>query len=75
MHEATGLLGKLVDDVLAGKEVILARAGRPVARIVPLRHLPMPRKLGALAGKVHLPDDFDAPPPDAVVRRFERRKP
>lgn len=74
MHEVTGPFGKLVEDALAGKEVILARAGRPVARIVPLRELPMPRKLGALVGKVIVPDDFDAPLSEPVLRFFEGRK-
>lgn len=61
MHKARGTLAKLIDEALAGKEVILARAGQPVARIVPLQEQPMPRKLGVLVGKVKLPDDFDAP--------------
>jgi len=61
MHNARGTLGKLINEALAGKEVVLARGGRPVARIVPLDEAPRPRKLGALVGKVKLPDDFDAP--------------
>jgi prevent-host-death family protein len=65
MHNARGTLGKLVDEALAGKEVILARSGRPVARIVPLNETPRPRKLGALVGKIKLPDDFDAAQPEA----------
>ena len=73
MHNARGTLGKLVDEALAGKEVLLARSGRAVARIVPLEETPRPRKLGALVGKIKLPNDFDAPQFD--VARFDAAQP
>jgi antitoxin (DNA-binding transcriptional repressor) of toxin-antitoxin stability system len=57
----------------AGEEVIIARAGKPVARLVPFALKREPRKLGTLAGKFHVPDDFDAPLPDKIIAEFEGR--
>jgi len=60
MHEAKTKLSELVAEVEAGKEVILARAGKPVARLMPLRKA-RPRRLGRWKGKVRMSKDFDAP--------------
>ena len=69
IHEAKTQLSKLVELALAGEEIILARAGRPVARLVALADQP-PRKPGRLRGMV-VSDDFDAPLPDALQAAFE----
>jgi prevent-host-death family protein len=60
MHEAKTKLSELVTEVEAGGEVILARAGKPVARLLPLQK-PRARKLGRWKGKVRMSKDFDAP--------------
>jgi prevent-host-death family protein len=64
-------LSDLVDQAAPGEEVIIERAGRPVARLVrlpePLRE---PRVLGVLRGKIRIADDFDAPLPDEILRDF-----
>jgi prevent-host-death family protein len=60
MHEAKTNLSELVAEVEAGGEVILARAGKPVARLLPLRKAST-RKLGRWKGKVRMSKDFDAP--------------
>ncbi len=60
MHEAKTKLSELVAEVEAGEEVILARAGKPVARLMPLRKA-QPRRLGQWKGKVRMSKDFDAP--------------
>lgn len=70
IHEAKTHLSRLVDAVAAGDEIIIAKAGRPVARIVPLADAPKLRHLGLLKGKLRVPDDFDAPLPDDVLRDF-----
>jgi prevent-host-death family protein len=58
MHEAKSTLSKLVEKVAAGEEVVIAKAGKPVARLV--RYEREPRKLGgAWEGKVWMADDFD----------------
>lgn len=71
IHEAKTHLSRLVDEVAEGGEVIIARAGKPVARLVPLVPSPSPKRLGLLKGKLHVPDDFDAPLPEQVLASFE----
>ncbi len=71
IHEAKTQLSKLLARVARGEEVIIARAGRPVARLVPVQRPSGPRVLGGDKGKVFLADDFDAPLPDAILGSFE----
>jgi len=70
-HEAKTNLSKLIDEVQNGAEVVIARANRPVARLVPFRGEQRPRRPGYLKGKVRVADDFDAPLPPDVVHAFE----
>ncbi len=69
IHEAKTHLSRLVEEAAGGEEIIIAKAGRPVARIVALP-AEKPRKLGLLKGKFKIPDDFDAPLTDEVLRDF-----
>ena len=62
MHEAKSNLSRLVEEVEAGEDVVLARAGKPVVRLVALRPARR-RRLGRWKGKVTMADDFDAPLP------------
>ena len=62
MHEAKTSLSQLVEQVEQGEEVILARAGKPVVRMVAVR-TDARRVLGAWRGRVRMADDFDAPLP------------
>ncbi len=62
IHEAKTHFSQLIDRVQAGEEITVAKAGRPVARLVPIR--PPVRELGARAGKMWMADDFDAPLPE-----------
>lgn len=71
IHEAKTQLSKLVERVRAGEEIILAKAGEPVARIVPYVPARAPRKPGALKGKIRIGKDFDAPLPDELLAAFE----
>lgn len=71
IHEAKTQMSKLVDRAQSGEEFIIAKAGKPVARIVPLGK--MKRKLGILNGKIQIPEDFNAPLPEAVLAGFEGR--
>lgn len=61
IYEAKTQLSKLVERVEAGDEIVLARNGKPVAKIVPLQRRTEPRRPGALAGKIWIADDFDDP--------------
>jgi len=73
IHEAKTNLSRIVDDVAAGAEVVIAKAGKPMARLVPLAAVPRTKKLGLLKGKIHVPDDFNAPLDEATLARFEGR--
>lgn len=65
IHEAKTHLSRLVEDVAAGEEVIIARAGKPVARLVAFDKPAQPRTPGALRGRIKIAEDFDAQlPPD-----------
>lgn len=72
MHEAKSTLSRLVEEAEAGEEILIARAGKPVVRLVPVRQ--RKRRLGRWKGRVRMSPDFDAPlPPDeqAVWRGSE----
>ena len=71
IHEAKTHLSRLVEEVSEGEEVVIARAGRPVARLVPVAKRTRRRKLGLLAGKLTVPSDFDAPLPEELTAMFE----
>ena len=71
IHAAKTQLSRLVDAAAAGEEIIIAKAGRPLARLGPLISSPRKRRLGVLAGKLRVPEDFDVPLPDEVVEVFE----
>jgi prevent-host-death family protein len=73
IHEAKTHLSRLIEDASAGEEIVIAKAGRPMARLVPFRPLREVRQLGWLRGKLDVPEDFDAPLPDEVIADFEGR--
>jgi prevent-host-death family protein len=73
IHEAKTHLSRIVDEVAAGSEVIIAKAGKPMARLTPLAGLPRAKRLGLLKGKVRVPDDFNAPLSEDVIAGFEGR--
>ena len=71
IHEAKTHLSRLVERVEAGEEITLARAGRPVARLVPYRARQVPRLPGLWRGQVSIGSDFDEPLPE-FERALER---
>jgi prevent-host-death family protein len=72
VHAAKTHFSSLLDRVAAGEEIIIAKAGKPVARLTGLTAADRPmRKLGGLAGRAVVPPDFDAPLPDDVLDAFE----
>jgi prevent-host-death family protein len=72
VHEAKTHLSKLLARVSAGEEVIIARAGKPIARLVPITERPQKRVPGSAKGKVFISPDFDAPLPESVLEAFEK---
>jgi len=71
VHEAKTQLSKLLERVAAGEEVIIARSGVPVARLVPAAPV-QERSLGTEKGRVFVADDFDAPLPKDLLKAFEK---
>lgn len=74
MHQAKTQLSKLVERAAAGEEIVIAKAGKPVARIVALAAAATPRKPGLLKGKIRIARDFDDPLPEEVLEAFEGRR-
>ena len=73
IHAAKTQLSRLVEDAAAGEEIIIAKAGKPVARLCALAATRPQRVLGRLRGKIHVPDNFDDPLPADVLDAFEGR--
>ena len=73
VHDAKTHFSKLLARVERGEEILIARAGTPVARLVPERRRPAP-VFGADHGKLVVPEDFDAPLPADVLASFEGRR-
>jgi prevent-host-death family protein len=70
MHEAKTTLSQLVEQAERGEEILIARAGTPVARLVALRRGTR-RVLGQWRGRVRMSDDFDAPMPASEQRAWD----
>ncbi len=74
VHAAKTHFSRLLDEVAAGEEIIIAKAGKPVAKLVPLTAQDKPRrKLGSLEGKLVIPPEFYDPLPDDILDAFEGR--
>jgi prevent-host-death family protein len=73
IHEAKTQLSKLIEQAQAGEEVVIAKAGKPVVRLVPVVRRGRPRKPGALKGRIRIARDFNAPLPDEILKAFEGR--
>lgn len=74
IHEAKTHLSRLVvDEVAAGAEIIIAKAGKPVARLVAISTPVRKKHLGLLKGKIKVPDDFNSPLDNVTLATFEGR--
>jgi prevent-host-death family protein len=71
IHEAKTQLSKLIEAVEAGEEVIIARAGKPVARLVPFKPVKPVRMPGLMQGKIWISEDFNDPLPEDILDYFE----
>jgi prevent-host-death family protein len=67
ISEAKAQLSALIERVVAGEEIIIGKAGKPVARIVRYEREPGPRVPGALRGKIKIAEDFDELPEDIAA--------
>jgi prevent-host-death family protein len=71
IHEAITHLSSLLARVSSGEEIIIAKSGKPVARLVPIKEKPVHREPGSAAGKVIIMPDFDVPLPEEILQAFE----
>jgi prevent-host-death family protein len=68
VHEAKTHLSRLLDRVAEGEEIVIAKSGKPVAKLV---RLPAePRQPGRLKGRIHIGPDFDDPLPEEILSAF-----
>jgi prevent-host-death family protein len=70
LYDAKTNLSTLVERAARGEEIVIAKAGRPLARLVPLARRTTPRPLGLFASEVTVGPDFDDPLPDDIGAAF-----
>ena len=70
IHAAKTHLSSLLEQVAEGEEILIAKAGKPVARLVPLEKADVRKSFGMLKGKIWVSDDFDAPLPPEIAEPF-----
>ena len=70
LHAAKTNLSRLVDEAVDGEDVVIAKAGRPLVRLVPVALTPRASAFGADRGQIWISDDFDAPLPDDILQAF-----
>ena len=71
IYEAKKHLSSLLQRASAGEEIIIAKAGQPIAKLVPVRPRGQTRRPGGWEGRVYIADDFDAPLPSDIQAAFE----
>ncbi len=70
MHEAKTHLSQLVEKAAGGEPFVIAKAGRPMVKVIPLDETVAPRRLGFMAGQIRVPDDFDEMGREAILTMF-----
>ncbi|GAB3456074.1 type II toxin-antitoxin system prevent-host-death family antitoxin [Massilia terrae] len=73
IHEAKTQFSKLIDAVAQGEEIVIAKAGKPTAMLVPIQQHKPSRRPGTMKGEIRIADDFDAPLPEDIQAAFEGR--
>jgi prevent-host-death family protein len=71
VYEAKTHLSRLLREVALGEDVVIAKDGRPLVRLVPVKSDEALRELGFAAGRVVISDDFDAPLPPELLAAFD----
>ena len=67
IHEAKTHLSRLIEQTISGDEIVIAKHGKPVARLIPYRNTVKKRTPGSLRGAIKIAGDFDAPLPDDIA--------
>jgi prevent-host-death family protein len=71
VHEAKTHLSKVLDQAIAGEDVVIMRSGKPLVRLTPVETAPAPRVPGTAKGEFVVPADFNEPLPYDVLGQFE----
>lgn len=71
IYQAKTELSKLIEEVISGGEVIIARNGTPLARLIPYVQQAKKRRFGILKGRIRVDEDFDAELPEDILKDFE----
>jgi prevent-host-death family protein len=74
IHEAKTQLSKLLQRVIAGEEIVIAKSGAPIARLIPYEKKPVRRIPGSAKGKIWIAPDFNAPLPADLLDAFEGKE-
>jgi len=75
IRAAKAHLSRLLAKVAAGEDIVIAKAGRPLARLVPFTPNRKPRRAGLMRGKLWIAEDFDAPMPEEIAAAFRGERP
>lgn len=70
IHEAKTHLSRLIESVIAGEEVVIAKAGKPLVKLIPYEETKQPRQPGGWEGKVAMSDNFDDELPQEILAGF-----
>jgi prevent-host-death family protein len=70
IYDAKTHFSKLINQVLKGEEIIIARDGKPLVRLVPFTEETETRRGGQFKGLIHISDDFDTPLPEDILKQF-----
>jgi prevent-host-death family protein len=73
IHEAKTHLSRLVEQAVAGEEIVIAKSGKPMVKLTPVEHR-APRRLGTMKGLIHIAPDFDDDLPEDFLALFEGQK-
>ncbi|MEZ4837310.1 MAG: type II toxin-antitoxin system Phd/YefM family antitoxin [Caldilineaceae bacterium] len=71
IHEAKTQLSQLLVRISLGEEIVIAKAGTPIARLIPITQPAQPRVAGSAQGQIWISPDFDAPLPDELLDAFD----
>jgi prevent-host-death family protein len=75
IHAAKTQLSRLIEQAAAGEEIVIAKAGKPVARLVPFEPRREPRLPGLMKGQIWIAEDFDEPLPEEIMAAFRGERP
>ena len=74
IYEAKTHFSKLIDAALKGEEIIIAKSGHPIVKLIPYTEKPVKRKGGQLSGMFTISENFDAPLPKDILKKFYENK-